>query len=197
MTTTTAVRWRRRTVQGLVGGAVVLAALGLVGDRCSEDGGLLTPAELFHRPLLFGTLIAGALLAAVLIGVRDIVVRALTTVMAVLLGLLASPFYILAGDGTRTSMNEAAPGRDDRHLVVEEGSAMIDPLWWVYVDQGTGLTERRWRVGYFNGDAGTNALTGAAWDGPDHIRLTTGDTRTQVVELTASGRPTRTVTRGQ
>ncbi|MFJ9606157.1 hypothetical protein ACIRS1_07325 [Kitasatospora sp. NPDC101176] len=125
MTATTAVRWRRRTVQGLLGGAVVLAALGLVGDRCSEDGGLLTPAELFHHPLLFGTLIAGALLAAVLIGVRDIVVRALTTVVAVLLGLLASPFYILAGDGTRTSMHEAAPGRDDRHLVVEEGSAMI------------------------------------------------------------------------
>ncbi|MDQ0943472.1 hypothetical protein QFZ67_005177 [Streptomyces sp. V1I1] len=28
----------------------------------------------------------------------------------------------------------------DRRVVVRSGSAMIDPLWWVTVEQGHGLT---------------------------------------------------------
>ncbi|MFI8387289.1 hypothetical protein [Streptomyces sp. NPDC085540] len=52
---------------------------------------------------------------------------------------------------------------------------MIDPLWYVYVHEGDGFLERRWAVGFFNGDAPANSLREAVWTGPDTIRMTAGD----------------------
>lgn len=62
---------------------------------------------------------------------------------------------------------------------------------------GSGLTARRWPVGFFNGDATDNALASAEWDGPDRIRLATEGGEVFVVALDPeTGRPERTVQAG-
>lgn len=189
----------RQRVLGLVVAAGVFMVAGLVGWWSSRSGGLLVVAQVLHHPVLFGLLILVALTAAVVIGVRNLLFRALVLMAAILVGFLAVPMVLFAGAGREVTMNEAAPHRSDRHLVVEEGAAMIDPLWWVYVDEGSGLTKRRWQVGYFNGDA-SDALVEASWVGPDRVRLVTageGDTQIHLVDLTPeSGEPLRTLSRG-
>ncbi|MFJ4870685.1 hypothetical protein [Streptomyces sp. NPDC088757] len=181
----------------LAAGCLVLA--GAVGRWAGRDGGLLWAARLLDHPLLFDLLVLGLLAAALMVGVRNLVVRVLTGV-ALGLALLASfPFVLFGAFGAASEASDtAAPGRDDRSLVVEEGADMIDPLWWVYVDEGRGLWKQRWKVGHFNGDVAENVLVEAVWDGPDRIRLVTGDDReVHVVELDReTGRPLRTVTRG-
>ncbi|RSS35258.1 hypothetical protein [Streptomyces sp. WAC08241] len=185
----------------LAAGCLVLA--GAVGRWAGRDGGLLWVARLFDHPLLFGLLVLGLLAAALMVAVRSLVVRVLTGV-ALGLALLASfPFVLFAAFGAASETSDtAAPGRDDRSLVVEEGADMIDPLWWVYVDEGRGPMKQRWRVGYFNGDAAENSLVEAVWDGPDRVRLVTGyaedgTERVHLVDLDhETGRPLRTVTRG-
>ncbi|MFJ4340260.1 hypothetical protein [Streptomyces sp. NPDC088915] len=185
----------------LAAGCLVLA--GALGRWAGQDGGLLWVARLFDHPLLFGLLVAGLLAAALIVAVRSLVVRVLTGV-ALGLALLASfPFVLFGAFGAASETSDtAAPGRDDRSLVVEEGADMIDPLWWVYVDEGRGPLKQRWKVGYFNGDAAENALVEAVWEGPDRVRLVTGyaEDGTEQVHLVdldhETGRPLRTVTRG-
>ncbi|MFD8075991.1 hypothetical protein ACFV3E_25450 [Streptomyces sp. NPDC059718] len=75
---------------------------------------------------------------------------------------------------------------------------MIDPLWWVYVGEGSWLTARRRHVGFVNGDS--CALVAVERDGPDRVRVTLdagkGD-EVHVIRLSpADGRPDRTVNRG-
>ncbi len=194
------VRRRRTAALGLVGAAGALAVAETAGWWSSRSGGLLVVAQVFHHPMLFGTLASTALAAAVLIGVRSLAVRILSVTAALLVTLLAVPVFLFNSSGHRTTMNEAAPNRSDRHLVVVEGAALIDPLWWVYIDEGSGLTKRRWQVGYFNGDASSNALVEASWMEPDQIRLVTGggeDAQVHLVDLSPeSGRPSRTLSMG-
>ncbi len=189
----------RRRVLGLVVAAGVAVVAETVGWWSSRSGGLLVVAQALHHPLLFGLSALAALTAAAVLGVRNRVVRGLVLMTAALMTLLALPFFLL-GSGREVTMDKAAPHHSDRHLVVEEGAAMIDPLWWVYVDEGSGLTKRRWLVGYFNGDVADNALVEASWAGPDRIRLITGDEESRqvhVVGLTpGSGKPERTVSQG-
>lgn len=200
---TTVRRRRRVTPLGLVLAAVALVLAEAAGYWADQDGGLRLVAQAFHHPLLFAALVWALLTAAVFVGVRNLAVRILAGVVAGLLALAAAPFAFLAlfAGITEQTADKAAPGRPDRHLVVEEGADMIDPLWWVYVDEGSGLTKRRWEVGFFNGDDYTNGLTEASWAGPDRIRLVTGDpeveTTVHLIDLDPeTGRPLRTLSMG-
>ncbi|WP_354644509.1 hypothetical protein [Kitasatospora camelliae] len=192
---------RRRWVgPGLLGVAACLLlelALGAWSRRSGE--GLVILALPFEHPAVFGGLLLAALVGAAVAGNLSPFLRVTTLLLACLVGVGPLPMALLGlalGDGEEVTADRAAPGRPDRHLVVEEGMAMIDPYWNVYVEDGSWPTERRWRVGYFNGDAGANALVGAEWDGPDRIRLTTGDKEVHLVDLTPAGRPSRTLSRG-
>ncbi|GGS92352.1 hypothetical protein [Streptomyces chromofuscus] len=189
----------RRRVLGLVVAAGVFMVAGAVGWWSSRSGGLLVVAQVLYHPVLIGLLVVAALTAAVIVGVRNLLFRSLVFVAAVLIGLLAVPISLFASTGREETMDEAAPDRSDRHLVVEEGAAMIDSIWWVYVDEGSGLTKRRWHVGYFNG-ASSNVLDEASWVGPDRVRLVTrdeGGAEVHLVDLTPeSGEPLRTLSRG-
>ncbi|MFF6872156.1 hypothetical protein ACIPQA_11815 [Streptomyces sp. NPDC090109] len=205
MTEETAVRGRgaRFSPRAMVLAAGCLVLAGAVGRWAGRDGGLLWAARLFDHPLLFGVLVAGLLAAALIVAVRRLVVRVLTGVALGLVLLASFPFFLFGAFGAASETSDtAAPGRDDRSLVVEEGADMIDPLWWVYVDEGWGPTKQRWRVGHFNGDAAENALVEAAWEGPDRVRLVTGfaedgTERVHLIDLDRqTGRPLRTVTLG-
>lgn len=126
---------------------------------------------------------------------RGAILRSLFLVAGVLGTLVVTLAVGLFGfPGGQETMRAGAPDRPDRHLVVEVGAAMVDPLWWVYVDEGSGLTARRWH------DGDDCAPRAAEWDGPDRVRLTvdTGERdEVHVVELSPSdGRPHRMVDRG-
>ncbi|MEU6759839.1 hypothetical protein, partial [Streptomyces sp. NPDC046685] len=56
--------------------------------------------------------------------------------------------------------------------------------------------ERRWAVGYFNGDATDNELREAVWTGPDRIRMTTSGGVVHEVTVASGGRPDRIVSAG-
>ncbi|MCX4694367.1 hypothetical protein [Streptomyces sp. NBC_01408] len=160
-----------------------------VGAMGSADGALVLAAEATGHPLLLGWLSLGTLGGAALLGLRAggprrgaIVALGVTAVLLA----FASPFLLLLGGAGEESLRLSAPGRDDRRLVVAEG-AVIDPVWYVYVHQGTWPLERRWRVGSFDGDAGE--LREAVWTAPDRIRVTTADGTVHEVAVTPGGRP--------
>ncbi|MFE2541590.1 hypothetical protein [Actinacidiphila glaucinigra] len=192
---------RRRAVVVVLFGVAGLLILGAWTGRRERrrSGGLLVAAQLLDHPMVFAVAVGATLTAALLLAVRGAILRSLilvagvfgTLVVTLAAGLFGSP-------GGQETLRAGAPDRPDRHLVVEEGAAMIDPLWWVYVDEGSGLTTRRWHVGLVNGDH--YALRAAEWDGPDRVRLTvdTGERdEVHVVELSPSdGRPQRMVDRG-
>ncbi|MFI8182870.1 hypothetical protein OG539_37295 [Actinacidiphila glaucinigra] len=191
-------RWAAAVVLVGVAGVLILGAWTGQRER-RRSGGLLLAARLLDHPMVFAVAVGATLTAALLLAVRGAILRSLILVAGVFGTLVVTPAAGLFGfPGGRETMRAGAPDRPDRHLVVEEGGAMIDPLWWVYVDDGSGLTTRRWHVGFVNGDY--YALRAAEWDGPDRVRLTvdTGERdEVHVVGLSPSdGRPHRMVDRG-
>ncbi|MFF4342992.1 hypothetical protein ACFY00_24065 [Kitasatospora sp. NPDC001540] len=193
--------WRRqrRTVAfGLLALAALLVALVYAAARATRDGGPVVLIEGFHHPLPYGAAVLALIVLAVLAGFRSRATRTLLLVPILGCALLASPFALLGfGSAPHKTADRSAPGRSDRSLVIHEGSAVIDPLWWVSVDAGSGLTARRWPVGYFNGDDPDNALASAQWDGPDRIKLTTEGGEVFVVALDpGTGKPERRVRMG-
>ncbi|QES53813.1 hypothetical protein DEJ51_05740 [Streptomyces venezuelae] len=192
--------YRRPLAIALTAGAAVLVAGALIAYRWGgSDGGLVILNEVHAHFVAMGWLALVSLIAAALLGARRPYTRVALTLPVAVLGIPIMTIFtmlsLLAGGQERSESLEA-PGREDRRLVVEEGSAMIDPLWFVYVHQGEGLWERRWAVGYFNGDAEDNELREAVWTAPDRIRLTTSGGVVEEVTITADGRPDRTVSAG-
>ncbi|MFJ9947282.1 hypothetical protein [Kitasatospora sp. NPDC091207] len=167
--------------------ALMAAAMaGRVGRR---PGGLVVLQEWFDEPLLLGTSILVLLFVALVFVPWRIWIRSVLGTVVLTLGLGTVPLWIFADDPV-TTRTEAAPGRTDRRLVVKEGAALIDPLWWVYVDEGAGLGTRRWPVAFVNGD--WNSLREISWAGPDQLRLVT-DHESHLIRVRADGRPERTV----
>ncbi|MFJ3965800.1 hypothetical protein [Streptomyces sp. NPDC090036] len=169
--------YRRPLAIALSAVAAVLVAVALVAVRWGgSQGGLVVLHQVRGHVVAMGWVTLVALIAAVVLGVRRPYTRVTLALPVALLGVplmtIVTLLSLLDG-GQEQSQSLPAPGRDDRRLVVETGSAMIDPLWFVYVHQGSGLQERRWAVGYFNGDSVNNELREAVWTGPDRIRLTT------------------------
>ncbi|MET9609157.1 hypothetical protein ABZZ17_29535 [Streptomyces sp. NPDC006512] len=180
---------------------LVCAACVAVKATSGIDGGpALTMGAGENHGLLLGWLALGALAGAVRLGLRAKGrLRAgllLVLGVAAALFLCATPPLLMLGGGGEETRRSAAPGRDDRVLVVEEGSAMIDPLWYVYVHQGDWPFERRWSVGYFNGDTGEHELRDVRWTGPGLIRMTTADGGVHEVAVAPDGRPDRVVSPG-
>ncbi|WP_033253761.1 hypothetical protein [Kitasatospora phosalacinea] len=191
-------RRRRAAALGLLALVVLLVALVRAAARAARDGKPVVLIEVFHHPLPYAAAVLVLIVLAVLVGTRSRATRTLLLVPVLGCALLASPVALIVfGDLPHETADRPAPGRSDRSLVIHEGSAMIDPLWWVSVDAGSGLTARRWPVGYFNGDDPDDALASAQWDGPDRIRLATEGGEVFVVALDpATGRPEHRVRAG-
>lgn len=180
-------RWERRVLVGALGGVAGLAVAGLVGRVNRRSGGLALLREWFDHPLLFGTLMLPLLFVALVLATWPVWLRSVLGVVTVVPGLATVPFWLFS-DHRATTSDEAAPGRPDRRVVVVEGHAMIDPLYWVYVEEGEGLARRRWEVAFLNGD--WNGLNEVAWDGPDRLRLVV-DHRPHLIGIAEGGRPER------
>ncbi|MER5966244.1 hypothetical protein [Streptomyces sp. NPDC002057] len=189
-------RLRHRTAgRVLLAGGVATGVGCLVGPLLAESTGLLvlTGAFEYRWPsflvavALFGA--AGRLLARGALRRRVLAVCAVAAVAT--LWFRAVLFPMLSAGWEETGRT-AAPDGVDRYVVVEEGSAMIDPLWRVSVVDGSGLTALRWTVGTFNGDAADGVLGNVAWSGPDTLVLTTGEGKVTTVRLDpTTGKPER------
>ncbi|MFI5801790.1 hypothetical protein [Streptomyces sp. NPDC051561] len=191
---------RARGAWWLLGLAVFLAVGTAFGRLAARDGGLLLVAQVFHHPIALPMLIVGVLAGAVHLRFQRPPVRsvaAATAVLASAAGLVLVPFRAFSGLGPEVTSVQEAPGRSDRRLVVEEDSISIDPVWRVYVDEGSGTSQRRWRVGRLHGDDPNDGLTEASWADPGTVLVVTGDGRHHLVPLTPDdGRPARTLSRG-
>ncbi|WP_030557019.1 hypothetical protein [Streptomyces exfoliatus] len=189
-------RPRHRTLgRVLLAGGVATGVACLVGPRLAESTGLLvlTGAFEYRWPSflvavgLFGA--AARLLARGAVRRRVLAVCAVAAVAVVWFRMVLFP--MLSADWEETGRT-AAPDGADRYVVVEEGSAMIDPLWRVSVVDGAGLTARHWNVGTFNGDAADGVLAKVAWSGPDTLVVTSGEGEVTTVRLDPStGKPER------
>ncbi|MFF4422044.1 hypothetical protein ACFY04_14855 [Streptomyces sp. NPDC001549] len=191
---------RRTTALALLAVAAALVAAALTAYLWGgSDGGLVVLGQVRGHVVTMGWVTLAALIGAVLLGARKPATRLAlglpVTILGVMVMSLATLLALLDG-GQEQTRSLKAPGREDRRLVVEEGSAMIDPLWYVYVHQGSWPRERRWAVGHFNGDATDNELREAVWTGPDRIRLTTSGGVVHEVTVGPGGRPDRTVSAG-
>ncbi|WP_395365269.1 hypothetical protein ACHGLA_30985 [Streptomyces sp. YH02] len=182
--------------RALLTGAVAAGAGCLAGPEVAESTGLLVLVTAFeYRWPSF--LVAVVLLGAAVRQLTDrpaVRRRVLAVCAAAVIGVvwfLLVAFPMIGGNWEETGRT-AAPEGADRYLVVEEGSAMIDPLWRVSVVDGWGLTARQWPVGNFNGEAAGGALANVSWSGPDALVLTTGDGTVTTVRLDArTGKPER------
>ncbi|MCY0925028.1 hypothetical protein OTB20_02150 [Streptomyces sp. H27-H1] len=192
-------RYRRPSAGLLLGVAGALVATGTAAFLQDHPGGLVLLGRIREHLVLLGWLALAALTGAVLLGLEKSAARIALCVPLLVLGI---PFVLMAGvlsgpaGPSEETRSESAPGRTDRRLVVEEGSAMIDPLWSVYVHEGGWPLERRWPVGHFNGDDPDNELREVVWTAPDRIRMTTAGGQVFEVTLAPGGRPDRVVSAG-
>ncbi|MEU6169087.1 hypothetical protein [Streptomyces tanashiensis] len=204
MTITVDIRTDRTRHRGLgqvlLAGGVAAGVACLVGPWLAESSGLLflTGAFEYRWPSF---LVAAVLLGAAVRLLTDrqavripvIAVCAVAVVGAVWFRLVLFPVVGAAWEETGRT---PAPGGVDRYLVVEEGAAMIDPLWRVSVVDGSGLGAQIWRVAHFDGDTADGALARVTWSGPDALVLTTADGEATTVRLDSrTGKPERQLSR--
>ncbi|GAA1071882.1 MULTISPECIES: hypothetical protein [Kitasatospora] len=175
----------------VLAGAAALAVLG-TGLWAGRSGGPLLLARICDHPVVLGTAAIVLFTAALVRRTRSPLVRAETALVGAALAavLPAAQFLGFFWNGEVT-LRQAAPGRPDRVLVVEEAPDWVDTLSRVYVDDATGLVERRWHLGEFTSDDPSAGLTSVAWDGPDRLRVTVGG-EVHLVDLApGTGRPAR------
>ncbi|MCG6492973.1 hypothetical protein [Kitasatospora sp. A2-31] len=190
-----AAKWDRRVMWGALGGAGALMVAAVTGRLNRRSGGLLVLREWLDRPLLFGMLVLALLFVALVSSRGKVWARSALGAVVVALAVGTVPLWLLSGvlsGDRRTTRDEAAPGRPDRRLVVQQDTAGFgpDPLFWVYLDEGTGLGTRRWDVAYVNGDA--DSIRELGWTAPDQLRLVT-EQGTHLIRIAGNGRPDRTV----
>ncbi|MFB7618473.1 hypothetical protein [Kitasatospora sp. NPDC056181] len=186
--------WDRWVMWGALGGSATLAGAAVVGRVNARSGGLLVLREWLDEPLLFGTSALVLLFVALVLGRSHGWFRSALGAVVLTLIVGSVPLWLLVGafsDDLRTTRTEAAPGRPDRRLVVKEGTSGLgpDPYSYVYVDDGSGLSVRRWQVA----DIDRHGIKELVWVGPDQLRLVTGLGRTHLIRIADDGRPSPTV----
>ncbi|MBW5482425.1 hypothetical protein [Streptomyces bambusae] len=171
-------------------------ATAVVAPLAERPGGLAVVAEA-DRPVLLSVLAALALAGAALLGSRRPDVRraaGLTLTVGGILTVLASVAIPVVGDPFPALEHDVPePSGSGRRLVVELTSPLFDPVWHIYVDQGSFPTTRRWPVAtYADSAPGTDWPRGvlqAEWLAPDRIRLIDLDHAAHDIPLAESGRP--------
>ncbi|MDX3533271.1 hypothetical protein PV721_02580 [Streptomyces sp. MB09-01] len=193
-------RFRRPAALLLLTVGIVCAAAVVAGIEAGDEGGLVLLTELQAHMVPLGWLAVAALTGATLLGLARSPLRLPLVTALLVLGvpmmLLASFVSATFGSSNTQEKTEPAPGRDDRWLVVERDSILLDPVWHVYVVQGNRPLERRWSVGSFGGRSDAHALRETVWTSPDRIRMTTEEGAVHEVTVAAGGRPDRTVDAG-
>ncbi|WP_457034259.1 hypothetical protein [Kitasatospora sp. P5_F3] len=169
--------------------ALLLLLVEVVGFAATLRSGAPVGLQALHQPLVLLPAGAVAFFLALLKGTRPGERSIFWMTLAVVVVVFPVGLVVLSSSADETGRH-AAPGRADRELVVEKDRD-FEPYVRIYVEQGSGLTARRWKVGAVSGDD----LVGVEWDGPDRIKVTTApgkEREVQLIELAPDGAP-RTV----
>ncbi|MFB7373893.1 hypothetical protein ACFC0D_29035 [Streptomyces sp. NPDC056222] len=186
-------RYRRPSAFLLLAVGVVLGAVALAGLESGGEGALVLLVGLREYVLVLGWLALAAATGAVLLGLAESSLRVPLVTMLLVVGvptlLIGGWVSSVFGGSDEEVKAESAPGRNDRRLVVVARHGFLDPVWCVYVHQGSHLLERRWSVGCFNGDDEDNELRETVWTAADRIRMTTEGGAVHEVTVAPGGRP--------
>jgi hypothetical protein len=120
------------------------------------------------------------------------VLTALLVLLVVGMGIGA--LIALAGRVDEADAKESPDGRFT--VVVAEGAAMIDPVWYITIHQNRGLLSRQWHAGCLNGDDPANEYDTVSWTGPNTVEVRTGGGQRLSVRLAANGQPLNRVAAG-
>ncbi|MGW3324887.1 hypothetical protein [Streptomyces virginiae] len=136
-------RYRKPSAITLLTVGTALAVTAMAGLSSNQEGGLVLLLRVYEHVVLLGWLAPAALTRAVLLGMHRSTLRLplLTTLLVcglplLLLGTFGSTVF---GGTSREEKTEAAPGRDDRRLIVEAKGGFLDPGRCVYVHEGAVL----------------------------------------------------------
>jgi hypothetical protein len=95
-----------------------------------------------------------ALAAGTLVGRRRTLAQVFAVVAIVVsVVLLAATTWWAWWSDWEQGESFVSPDDPELRVIVDEGSAMIDPLWRFKVQKGSGITGHRWSVTCINGDA--------------------------------------------
>lgn len=181
-------------VGGERGGAMMVAALVLVAAGAvavlTADAGFVWVDRLLHHPFVLGA-VAAPLFC---VGLAGTLRRRWMAVLLVILGVLVGGVWALLGlavtwlGGTTTVARVAAP-EGGYHVVVRQGTDVIDPFWDVVIQQDGGPFARQWAVGCINGDG--NDFRGVSWDTTGRLIVKTSDGPAPVLIDPRTARPQR------
>ncbi|MGE7389595.1 hypothetical protein ACQKM2_29390 [Streptomyces sp. NPDC004126] len=180
---------------GLVALAGAAVATAVAAPLYEHPGGPALAADLNHPVLLSGLAVLALAGAALLRSRRPDVRRAAGAglALAVVLGVLAVPAYGVVGDPMPLlEWDVPAPDGSARRLVVEQTSALTDPVWRIHIDAGTFPTARRWPVAEYRLDPEfdfTKGVLEANWPDADHIRIVDLDHGHHDLRIAPDGRP--------
>ncbi|MEU9377045.1 hypothetical protein AB0D94_25165 [Streptomyces sp. NPDC048255] len=183
----------RGMARGLFALAGILAGAAVVAPLSNKPGGFAVLAEL-DEPLLMGSGAALALVGALLLSSRRRAARTVGShglVWVLVLAASCVPVYLIATDPfPSVEYDVPAPDGAARRLVVERTSPLTDPVWEVYVDDGSFPVARRWPVARFDEMAPwPQHVRKARWVSPDVISLTDADHNQHEIRLSPEGRP--------
>ncbi|MFE1556636.1 hypothetical protein ACFW6V_16835 [Streptomyces sp. NPDC058734] len=185
----------RAAAWGLVALAGAAAATAVAAPLYEHPGGPALAVGLNHPVLLTGLAVLALAGAALLRSHRPDVRRAAGAGLAgaVVLGVLAVPAYGVVTDPMPLrEWDVPAPDGSARRLVVEQTSALTDPVWRIHVDTGTFPTARRWPIAEYRPDPEfdfTKGVLEAWWPDPDHIRIIDLDHGHHDLRIAPDGRP--------
>ncbi|MFF4341535.1 hypothetical protein ACFY00_16565 [Kitasatospora sp. NPDC001540] len=169
---------------GCAGFAVLAEAAALWGRHETRSGGRTVLADTLGRVGWLGVLaLPAVLLTCLLLGNRQgrqlaKAGLALCAAVAVCLGAVVLLMSEAPVDSPVERTRTAAPGGADRVLTVIHRGASTDEtesqVWEVQVENGSGWSRRRWTLLTVAGASeGGGAFTGAHWDGPDRVTVST------------------------
>ncbi|MFE4519000.1 hypothetical protein ACFRMQ_32990 [Kitasatospora sp. NPDC056783] len=180
----------RRALRAALAALALLALLGAAGRYGRRPGGLLVLREWFDRPLPLFTAALPLLLVVLYCVTWRAWIRVVLGAGVLLTAAATVPLWVFL-DSAKVTGTQRAPARPDRRIVRQEQLGMLASARWVFVDQGTGLTTRRWQIAYASYEYEDSI--DVVWAGPDRLALTTGG-RTTVIDLAADGRPSGSLT---
>ncbi|MCX5198569.1 hypothetical protein OOK31_32575 [Streptomyces sp. NBC_00249] len=182
--------------RGLLALAAISVGVAVAAPLYDRPGGPALLAELNH-PVLLAALAVLCLVGAALLHARHPDIRkaaGLALAGVAVLGVLAVPAYELVSDPfPDREFDVPAPDGSHRRLVVEQTSALTDPVWRIYVDAGPFPATRRWPVAQYAapapGAAYPKGVLEATWPDATHITLIDLDHTPHTLRIARDGRP--------
>lgn len=186
--TESAIRSPKVVVVGL-GSSFLLVLLAVLGFSLAPS--YVWPGRLLNHPFVFACLAAAILGASLTAAVRWLwlrIVIAIVTTLTVLAGVLVGGLISYLSSAPVVKVIPAPDG-NAYEAVVRRGSDGIDPVWYVYTRETTGLRAQQWLVGCLSGDNPEDGFRSLRWRDAQHLIVNTWR-QTMIVKINAStGKP--------